>query len=583
MKIVPFILVVFLAASCRKNQSVLIPDNSDLGLGMPKASTLKTHGADTFRLNLQKGAFVTGDADQRSLDAVVEIYGPDQKKIGTFDGPARGLELFQFTTTTPGVHRIVVTPFRDNAGTYIMTLRMAEPAATEPDQRIRQLVQATLGGSEGTPGVSVAVQRDGKLVYREGFGDADLEHNIKNSPTTIFHIASVSKQVTAFSIALLADQGKLSLQDDIRKYLPELHDFGMPVTLNQLIHHTSGLRDQWSLLMMAGWRLDDVITQKQIMRVISRQTELNFKPGEEMLYCNTGFTLLAEIVHRVTGVPFDDWTKKNIFDPLGMTNTFFYMDHEKIVKNRAYSYYGVAGGFKKLNLNYANAGATSLFTTVEDLSLWAQNFETMKVGNRNVMAMMKQRFVLNNGDTTDYAFGQTVGKYKGLNTFSHDGGDAGYRTNLLRFPDQHFSVVVFSNLASFNPGALSYQIADLYLADQLKVDKPKPAGPPPARPQTEAEAKPFDPKAVRLSEFAGKYYSPELLTFYTLVVEHDTLVARHQRHDDIQLTPRKADEFETNSFLGRIDFKRNASGKIDGLTMSNGRVRNLAFNKEPER
>lgn len=568
-------LLLLLSCKEKQNKDMLLAENSDLVVGKPTAlSTLKKHVADSFRINLESGTFVYGFADQLSVDVVVEIYGPDKKKLASFDQPARGHEPYKFTTTASGIYRIVIAPFQENVGDYTLLINGAEAAAKDPEGRAEQIIAASLGQGV-TPGASIAVQKDGKIIYSKGFGYADLEYDIKNSPTTIFHIASVSKQFTAFAIAMLADQGKLKLTDDIRKYLPELQDYGSVITINHLIHHTSGLRDQWNLLMMAGWRLDDVITQRQIMRLISRQKDLNFKPGEEMLYCNTGFTLMAEIVNRVTGESFAEWTKKNIFDPLEMKNTLFYDDHEKIVKNRAYSYYAVPGGFKKSVLNYANAGATSLFTTVEDLSLWAINFETMKVGNQKVMDMMNQRFILNNGDTIDYAFGQVIEKYKGLNSFSHGGGDAGYRTYLLRFPDQHFSVSVFSNLASFDPGGISYELADMYLANDLIAEKEKTEAPP-AEPAKEI---PFDPASVKLTEFTGTFYSPELETSYTLVVVNDTLTAHHQRHDDLKLIPSKADGFTTN-FLGNLEFTRNNKHQIIGLKASNGRVRNLVFNKQ---
>lgn len=416
----PLFCLLLLSCTAKKaTEEMLVAENSDLIVGTPTLkSTLKKQVADTFRVNLKSAAFVYGYADQLNVDVVVEIYDPSRKKIASFDGPARGHEPYKFISNSPGIYLIVVSPFQENVGDYTLVIKGAEVLATDPESRVDQIVAATLG--EGvTPGFSIAVQKDGKLVYTKGFGYADLEYDIKNTPTTIFHIASVSKQFTAFAIAMLVDQGKLKLSDDIRKYLPELHDFGTVITIDHLVHHTSGLRDQWSLLMMAGWRLDDVITQKQIMRVIGRQTDLNFKPGEEMLYCNTGFTLMAEIVSRVTGESFAEWATKNIFDPLEMKNTLFYDDHEKIVKNRAYSYYEVPEGYKKSVLSFANAGATSLFTTVEDLSLWAMNFEKVKVGNWNVMKMMNQRFILNNGDTTNYALGQDVRKYKGLNSVSH--------------------------------------------------------------------------------------------------------------------------------------------------------------------
>lgn len=571
-----FYLLLF--ASCMpKSQEVLRP-GSDLRVGeTTPVRTLAQHQADTFRLELDSGAFVYGYADQRTVDLVVTILGPDRQLIDEFDQPSEGHEKFSFATRSAGTHRMVVAPFKDKTGDYTLTLRAAEPRATDPEGVTDQYMRANLGDHPLAPGAAVAIEKEGKIIFSKGYGYADLESERKITPTTIFHIASVSKQFTAFAIALLADQGKISMQDDIRKYLPELHDFGTVITIDHLVHHTSGLRDQWNLLMMAGWRLDDVITREQILRIVSKQRELNFKPGDEYLYCNTGFTLMAEIVSRVTGEAFPDWTRKNIFEPLGMNNTLFYDDHEKVVKNRAYSYYKESsddpGAYKKSVLSYANAGATSLFTTVEDLGKWARNFETMQVGNARVMAEMNRRFVLNRGDTISYAFGQAIRKYKGLNTASHGGGDAGYRTFLLRFPDQHLSISVFSNFAWFDPGSLSYALADLLLADQLQPEKPG------APPQPEEEKKPFDPESVVLSDFTGSFYSDELETRYTFDIRNDTLTSHHQRHDDFKLQATAADTF-TMQFLGTLVFTRDAKGKVNGFKASNGRVRNLAFRKE---
>ncbi len=573
-----FIVIAIALVSCTTdNKQLPLAENSDLRVGQEVKKTLALHAADTFRLNLPANSFITGHANQVSVDVVVTIIGPDKKEVASFDGPARGPENFQFVAKQEGIYKVAVAPFKEFTGDYIMKLKMAEPLATDPAKRIEQVVASMI--NEDGPGASVAVARDGKIIYSKGFGHAELEYDAHNTPQTIFHIASVSKQFTAFSIAMLADQGKLSVDDDIRKYLPEIHDFGTPITIRQLIHHTSGLRDQWNLLVMAGWRMDDVITKNQIMRVIARQRELNFKPGAQHNYCNTGYTLLAEIVSRVSGKSFPQWTKENIFVPLGMNDTQFYDDHERIVPNRAYSYYNDVEGYKKSVLNYANVGATSLFTTVEDLSKWAMNFENVKVGNANVMAMMEQRAILNTGDTLSYAFGQVIEKYKGLKTVSHGGGDAGYRTYLLRFPEQKFSVSVFSNLASFNPYQLSYTVADVYLADLLKEDTTKKETPPPA-----PEEKPaFDPSALTLSDYTGRFYSAELETFYEFEVKNDTLVAHHPRHDDFKLTPVKQDGFEAGAWwMGNLEFTRDAH-KVTGMKASNGRVMNLVFVKEMAR
>lgn len=245
----------------------------------------------------------------------------------------------------------------------LVTTALAQNTEDPLTKKVDQLF-ATWDKPE-SPGAAIAVIKDGVVVYKRGYGSANLEYNVPITPQTVFHVASVSKQFTAFAIALLAHQGKLSLDDDIRKHLPEVPDFGKKITIRHLIHHTSGLRDQWTLLGMAGWRLDDVITKEHILKMVRHQKELNFDPGAENLYSNTGYTLLAVIVERVSGQSFRDYTDANIFKPLGMTNTHFHDDHERIVKNRAYSYSpaGPGGGFKAAPLNYANVGATSLFTT----------------------------------------------------------------------------------------------------------------------------------------------------------------------------------------------------------------------------
>lgn len=319
-----------------------------------------------------------------------------------------------------------------------------------------------------SPGVAVAVAQDGKVLFQKGYGMANLEYSVPVTPQTVFHIASVSKQFATFSILLLAEQKKLTLDDDVRKYIPELHRFDHKITLRHLAHHTSGLRDQWSLLVMAGWRMDDVITREHILKLVKNQRELNFQPGEKHTYCNTGYTLLAEVVARVSGKSFADFTKTNIFEPLGMKQTLFYDDHEKIVPNRAYSYKLKKGKWAKSVLSYANVGATSLFTTAEDLSKWAANFDRPKVGNKQIIEQMKTQGVLNSGQKISYAMGQVVGKYRGLNSISHGGADAGYRSFLARFPDQKFSVVLLSNDATFNSGQMSNRVADLFLADKLE-------------------------------------------------------------------------------------------------------------------
>jgi CubicO group peptidase (beta-lactamase class C family) len=333
-----------------------------------------------------------------------------------------------------------------------------------------------------SPGCAVGVLQGGDLIFKKGYGAANLEYNVPITPETVFHVASDSKQFTAFAILLLARQGKLSLNDDIRKYLPELNDFGEKVTIRHLIYHTGGIRDQWQLLRLAGIRGDDVITNEHILKILRRQKELNFKPGEKELYSNSGYTLLAEIVSRVSGKSFSEFMKENVFQPLGMTNTHFHEDHNHIVKNRAYSYSSNdTGYFEKATLSFANVGATNLMTSVEDLAKWIRNFENPKVGDRDLVKQMYQSGALNSGEKISYAFGLMNGEYKGLKTVGHGGGDAGFRSYYVHFPQQKFAAITLCNVNSVNIGALwnisgaAYKIADLFLADKYKPEEKKPA------------------------------------------------------------------------------------------------------------
>ena len=249
-----------------------------------------------------------------------------------------------------------------------------------------------------SPGCTVAVIHDGEVIYQRGVGMANLEYEIPNQPGTIYHVASISKQFTAFAVQLLASEGKLSLDDDVRKHVPELHDFGFPLTVRHLIHHTSGLRDQWNLLGVAGWRSGDVITEDDILKIVWRQRELNFEPGSEKYYSNTGYTLLGLIVKRVAGVSLRQFCQERIFAPLGMTRTHFHDDNAEIVHGRAYSYsQSPTGKFQHFPLQYSNVGATSLFTTVEDMSLWDRNFDSPIVGDETLLAEMHKGGVLNDG------------------------------------------------------------------------------------------------------------------------------------------------------------------------------------------
>ena len=367
----------------------------------------------------------------------------------------------------------------------------------------------------GSPGCTVGVYQDGKPILTRAYGMANLDHDVKLTPASVFHVASVSKQFTAAAILLLAQDGKLSLDDDIRKHLPDVPDFGKTITIRHLINHTSGLRDQWSLLGLAGWRYSrDLITDDDVMSLLTKQKDLNFTPGERHLYSNSGYTLLAVIVKRVSGKSFREFTTERIFAPLGMTNTHFRDDFTEIVKNQAYGYTRQRGGFKVSTTNFDTAGATSLMTTVEDLVKWDANFQQPIVGGQALVTGMIERGVLNDGRKIDYAVGLSHGTHRGLTSISHGGADAGYRAALLRYPDQRFGVATLCNLAQTNPTLLAQRVAEVYLESKMQ---PVVTTPPDTQPEVPLPA-------AELAKLAGLYWNARDFAGRRLVVADGKLM-----------------------------------------------------------
>lgn len=431
----------------------------------------------------------------------------------------------------------------------------AQSAGESPAARVDKIFE--IYDKPTSPGCALAVIQNGQIFYKRGYGMADLDHDVAIRPDTVFHVASVSKQFTAMSILLLAKEGKLTLDDEVRKYIPELRDFGHMITIRHLLHHTSGLRDQWNLLIMSGWRLsEDVVRDEDVLDLVSRMKELNFKPGDQHLYSNTGYTLAAIIVKRVSGKSLREFADERIFKPLGMAKTFFRDDHAVIVKNQAYAYNpGLGGAFKLSVPNYDTVGASSLLTTVEDLAKWDQNFYDKTVGDTALIDLMQTTTTLNNGDKFSYALGLSVSQYKGLNVVEHSGGDAGYRSHLMRFPDQRFSVACLCNFGGANPSMLARRVADVYLDKMLAADparKPLPDAPI----LSEAE----------LARWAGVYWDARAEEIARLKVENGKLVLSVTGLN-AALLPETALRFSIPEPAVIVDFEEPTAGRAQKMTL----------------
>lgn len=429
-----------------------------------------------------------------------------------------------------------------------------------------------------SPGCALGVYQNGRITYERGYGMASLEHDVPITPETVFYVGSLSKQFTATTAALAIQQGRLSPDDGIRKFLPELPAYANGITVRHLIHHTSGLRDYNTLLSIAGRRGDEAFDNLAVLRITARQKKLNFEPGAEYLYSNTGYTLLALIVERATGVPFAEYANGQIFKPLTMPVTHYHTDETRLVKWRALAYDARGSSYDLNTPNNERAGAGGVFTNVRDLLQWDENFYDARVGGPELVKQLQVPGMLNGGRPLTYAWGLQVGTYRGLPLVEHSGSLGGYRAHLLRFPTRHFSVAILCNLSSISPGTQARQVADAIIGNTFTEPKPEArsaagstgggaAGSESSRPHSDAPV---------LPDLAGTYYSDELDATFTVVSKGGRLTL--QRDGDAEPAILQAAGQDEYRFRGMtVRFVRDASRRVEALIVDAGRVRDITF------
>ena len=426
--------------------------------------------------------------------------------------------------------------------------------------------------STSTPGCAVGVSVGGKPTLLKAYGMADLEHDIRNTPDTIFEAGSVSKQFTAMAIMLLVKDGKISLDDPVRKYIPELPDYKVPLTIRHMLTHTSGLRDWGSVASIAGApRTTRAYTHGHVLDIVSRQKSLNFTPGDHYSYSNTGYNLAAVIVSRVSGMSFADFSRQRIFTPLGLAMTSWRDDHTRIVKGRAMAYSDTNGTFTT-EMPFENVhGNGGLLTTVGDLLKWNENFVTPVVGDMALVTEMQKTGLFNNGKPQDYALGLMVGELRGVKNINHSGSTAGYRAHLNRFPEARTSVAVLCNVSSGDATRAANRVSEIFLAGRLQPSTP----PAPATPPVPA----LDPQPTgqALAGFTGVYWSDEAETMLTAAIEEDRLVLKRRPDTVMRLVAIGPDKFRGP--IGTVTFLRNAAGAVEALSVNQERVWDLRFAK----
>lgn len=473
-----------------------------------------------------------------------------------------------------------------------------------------------------SPGCAIAVVKDGQIIYEKGYGMADLRHGVPITPSTVFHFGSNSKQFTAFAIFLLEEEGRLQLTDDIHQYIPEMPDFGKTITIQHLLDHTSGLRDYLELLVFAGWNFfEDLVTKDMGLKFVTRQKRLNFNPGDQFMYSNTGYMLLAEIVARVSGQTFAEFTRERIFTPLGMTNSRFVDDHHVIVKNYAASYSPpVEGTYYEYPVNFSSVGEGGLYTTVEDIVKWDQNFYDITVGSPSILDKMHQKGILNNGQLSSMSAGLIVTDYKGRTLVYHGGDIAGYHAQIAQFPDERFTIITASNTAELTSVDLinkSVGIADFYFANPDSTEIPdflihepslrdlagtgepvfyapdldfasfwNPLRLTPGRKPGGSQTQSSTPQmtATEAEAYTGRYYSEELDSFITIAFDGvENLLFQITRGAYPYMFSVKT--VNTNAFvfnesnLNKGAFLRNPLGEVIGFKISGSRVLDLEFRK----
>lgn len=463
---------------------------------------------------------------------------------------------------------------------------LAAPATAQlaPSDSAVRWVDSVLApfASRQAPGCAVGVTRSGSLVFAKGYGMADLEHDRPITPDTRFYIASVSKQFTAMSIVLLARDGKLSLDDPIQKWVPEVPSFGVTITLRHLLNHTSGLRDYFTLLAVSGWPSDGQLTEKQFLDLVARQKSLNFLPGDEFLYSNTGYALLAIVVRRVSGQSLRDFAAERIFQPLGMSHTEYRDDHTALIPQRALGYQPSGSTYRISQPEFDVVGDGGVYSTIEDLAKWDANFESGRVGGHEAVALLEEPGRLNNGQAIPYALALTIGQFHGMKTYAHSGAYGGYRSTLLRVPEKDLSVITLCNTSSAS-SKIADRVASVMLGLAAQPMSATTLDLSPSRWTAGSAQAPGDSSQSRrrndeLAQLSGSYYSDELELPVTLAARDGHLVLQRPRAEELHFVM-FTNDFFSNSDNMLLRILRDPHGSVTGFTLTISRVRDLEFTR----
>lgn len=531
-----------------------------LVLHKPLTSEISPQTPDSFYIKMKKGQFASVRVTEKNVRVFIEVFNPSDSLILIVDENQMGnKEVVSFFSKFSGNYKIKVLWgfIKPLSGKYSIILDKLEAGGKTPAQKAAQLFDGWY--EKGAPGAAVLVMKNGQVVFKSTKGLANLEDRIPLRSNSVFELASCSKQFTGLAAAMLIDKGMIALDDDIRKYIPEMPEYGHTITVGHLVYHTSGIRSTDDL-EFAGFTPEDIITLPMCINFAINQKHLKFTPGERYHYSNTNYNLLAEIIARVTKQPFASWTKANIFDPLGMKATFFKTEPGQVYSNKVLCYKGIPSGFQQKQNNWAATGASAVCTTLDDLTKWINSFETKKLINPNIERLLASKGTLNDGSKTAYSFGNEWKEVGGRKEIIHLGLVIGYRTAIVRYPEEKLAVVYLSNDDNDATFQRYPKMIDLFTNGNLREEHPKTNNIPVPEVVVKRmeEADKFS-ETIDLSSYTGTYFSEELTCLWVLKIVDGRLVIQHPRMQNIKL------KYSGNDSFGFLKFDRDTADNIIGL------------------
>jgi CubicO group peptidase (beta-lactamase class C family) len=547
--ITAFVLALFTAPGA------LLAQTTTLNLGQVRSGTLSA--GDTLRYTFHAGDhfLLYGEVEQVSVDVVVALVDAAGRRLGSWDGPSRGAEAFSRSIDEAGDYTLEVAPFENEQGDFRIRILQLEAKSSKPEKLADQLMFPY--SRPGGPGGAVRVWRDGRTLFSRAYGLASLTYGIPFETTTPTNIGSTSKQFTAFSVLLEQERGHLSLDDDIRKYFPELPDFGQTVTIRNLLTHTSGLREFLNLYALSGADTRS-LKREDVLRAVERQPALQNVPGAEFNYNNTGFSLAAQIVEKTSGEDYDDFVRENIFEPLGMKHSWVRMTPASIIPGASEGYTPGDGGWTAPGDLGGAVGAGGVYASVEDLERWGENLLSPRVGTPGMVEAMMTESTLNDGKGSGYGFGLFIDEQRGLKRAQHGGADVSHRSMIAYYPEIHAGITVQSNASTFNSAATAFDLAAAWFGDAMEPEKP-----------TVADDGAFDPEAWDPADFdrvAGSYaLDPQPSMVARFWRDGDTLYTQLTGQQALEIRPSGPDRFDLLSVAASVVF--DAGDPAPGLTL----------------